>query len=292
MKKLIKEYLDYLKYIRGYQENTINSYLIELTKYSSYLKEKKINYLIISKDEIYAYLKYLDDLGYKNSSVARHLSALRGFYDYLKREGQIDTNIYKLIKNPKLEKKLPNVLNDEEINKIFAFPKDEKPKNILTRVLFEVIYAIGIRVSEFINIKESDIDFTEGSIRILGKGKKERIVYFGEYASLALKDYLVVREKIKKEDTDYLFLNVSGYRLKRRSAEQIVYDCINNVSINHHISPHTLRHTFATSLLTHGADIRTVQELLGHEKLGTTQIYTHLTSDYLKEEYFKKMKRH
>ena len=292
MKKLIKEYLDYLKYIRGYQENTINSYLIELTKYSSYLKEKKINYLIISKDEIYAYLKYLDDLGYKNSSVARHLSALRGFYDYLKREGQIDTNIYKLIKNPKLEKKLPNVLNDEEINKIFAFPKDEKPKNILTRVLFEVIYATGIRVSEFINIKESDIDFTEGSIRILGKGKKERIVYFGEYASLALKDYLVVREKIKKEDTDYLFLNVSGYRLKRRSAEQIVYDWINNVSINHHISPHTLRHTFATSLLTHGADIRTVQELLGHEKLGTTQIYTHLTSDYLKEEYFKKMKRH
>ena len=292
MKKLIKEYLDYLKYIRGYQENTINSYLIELTKYSSYLKEKKINYLIISKDEIYAYLKYLDDLGYKNSSVARHLSALRGFYDYLKREGQIDTNIYKLIKNPKLEKKLPNVLNDEEINKIFAFPKDEKPKNILTRVLFEVIYATGIRISEFINIKESDIDFTEGSIRILGKGKKERIVYFGEYASLALKDYLVVREKIKKEDTDYLFLNVSGYRLKRRSAEQIVYDWINNVSINHHISPHTLRHTFATSLLTHGADIRTVQELLGHEKLGTTQIYTHLTSDYLKEEYFKKMKRH
>lgn len=292
MKKLIKEYLDYLKYIRGYQENTINSYLIELTKYASYLKEKKINYLIISKDEIYAYLKYLDDLGYKNSSVARHLSALRGFYDYLKREGQIDTNIYKLIKNPKLEKKLPNVLNDEEINKIFAFPKDEKPKNILTRVLFEVIYATGIRISEFINIKESDIDFTEGSIRILGKGKKERIVYFGEYASLALKDYLVVREKIKKEDTDYLFLNVSGYRLKRRSAEQIVYDWINNVSINHHISPHTLRHTFATSLLTHGADIRTVQELLGHEKLGTTQIYTHLTSDYLKEEYFKKMKRH
>lgn len=292
MEKLIKEYLDYLKYIRGYQENTINSYLIELTKYASYLKEKKINYLIISKDEIYAYLKYLDDLGYKNSSVARHLSALRGFYDYLKREGQIDTNIYKLIKNPKLEKKLPNVLNDEEIDKIFAFPKDEKPKNILTRVLFEVIYATGIRISEFINIKESDIDFTEGSIRILGKGKKERIVYFGEYASLALKDYLVVREKIKKEDTDYLFLNVSGYRLKRRSAEQIVYDRINNVSINHHISPHTLRHTFATSLLTHGADIRTVQELLGHEKLGTTQIYTHLTSDYLKEEYFKKMKRH
>ena len=292
MEKLIKEYLDYLKYIRGYQENTINSYLIELTKYASYIKEKKINYLIISKDEIYAYLKYLDDLGYKNSSVARHLSALRGFYDYLKREGQIDTNIYKLIKNPKLEKKLPNVLNDEEIDKIFAFPKDEKPKNILTRVLFEVIYATGIRISEFINIKESDIDFTEGSIRILGKGKKERIVYFGEYASLALKDYLVVREKIKKEDTDYLFLNVSGYRLKRRSVEQIVYDWINNVSINHHISPHTLRHTFATSLLTHGADIRTVQELLGHEKLGTTQIYTHLTSDYLKEEYFKKMKRH
>ena len=292
MEKLIKEYLDYLKYIRGYQENTINSYLIELTKYSSYLKEKKINYLIISKDEIYAYLKYLDDLGYKNSSVARHLSALRGFYDYLKREGLINTNIYKLIKNPKLEKKLPNVLNDEEIDKIFAFPKDEKPKDILTRVLFEVIYATGIRISEFINIKESDIDFTEGSIRILGKGKKERIVYFGEYARLALKDYLVVREKIKKEDTDYLFLNVSGYRLKRRSAEQIVYDWINNVSINHHISPHTLRHTFATSLLTHGADIRTVQELLGHEKLGTTQIYTHLTSDYLKEEYFKKMKRH
>ena len=157
MEKLIKEYLDYLKYIRGYQENTINSYLIELTKYSSYLKEKKINYLIISKDEIYAYLKYLDDLGYKNSSVARHLSALRGFYEYLEKEKKTKVNVFSFIKGPKKDKILPHYFEYNEIEELFSVNDMSKPLEVRNQLILELLYATGIRVSELVNIKLSDI---------------------------------------------------------------------------------------------------------------------------------------
>ncbi len=286
-----EEYLNYIKNVRSYSDNTISGYQNELAKFQNYLEEHQIDFKKITKDEIWEYLKYLDTLGYSNTSISRHISAIRSFYNYLKQKELIDNNIFKTIHNPKIKRKLPNVLNNEEIRELFKFSECEKPKDYMTRALFELFYATGLRISELVSIKLKDINFSEQSIRVLGKGKKERIVFFGDYAKDAIIDYLNVRERLIKKPTDYLFLNLHGTPMNRRTAEEIIYKRVEEASLNHHISAHTLRHTFATHMLENGADIRTVQELLGHEKLSTTQIYTHLTSDYLRQEYFKKMPR-
>ena len=291
METYINEYLNYIKNVRSYSDNTISGYQSELTKFQNYLEEHHIDFKKITKDEIWEYLKYLDTLKYSNTSISRHISALRSFYNYLKQKEIIENNIFKTIRNPKIKRKLPNVLNYEEIHELFEFKECNTPKEYLTRALFELFYATGLRISELVSIKLEDINFSEQSLRVLGKGKKMRIVYFGEYARDALTDYLSIRKTLQKKPTDYLFLNLHGNPMNRRTAEEIIYKRVEEVSLNHHISAHTLRHTFATHMLENGADIRTVQELLGHEKLSTTQIYTHLTSDYLRQEYFKKMPR-
>ena len=291
MTSMIEEYLNYIKNIRSYSDNTVDGYQNELIKYQTYLEEHQIDFLKITKDEIWEYLKYLNTLKYSNTSISRHISALRSFYNYLKQKGMIENNIFKTIHNPKIKRKLPNVLNYEEIHELFAFKECNTPKEYVTRALFELFYATGLRISELVSIKLKDINWEEQNIRVLGKGKKMRIVYFGEYAQDALKDYLSVRKALQKTPNDFLFLNFHGNPMNRRTAEEIIYKRVEEVSLNHHISAHTLRHTFATHMLENGADIRTVQELLGHEKLSTTQIYTHLTSNYLRQEYFKKMPR-
>lgn len=291
MEKQINKYINHLKNIRNYSENTISAYQQELYKYCNYLTENKINYKEINKRQIWDYLKYLDNLKYTSSSISRHITAVRSFYTYLKEEKEIETNIFLTVHNPKIKRKLPNVLNKEEIALLFDFQNLKTVNDYLERCLFELLYATGLRVSEISNIKLQDINFSEKSIKTMGKGSKERIVYFGEYAELALNEYLPFRKKRIKEATDYLFLNSRGTKLQRTSIEKIVSDRVYKVALQHHISPHTLRHTFATDLLENGADIRTVQELLGHEKLSTTQIYTHLTSEYLRKEYLNKMKR-
>lgn len=287
----ITKYIEYLKTIRNYSENTILAYNQELFKYSNYLKEHKINYLNINKQQIWDYLKYLDDLKYESSSISRHITAIRSFYTYLKEEGEIKTNIYLTIHNPKIKRKLPNVLNKEEMRALLDFRDLKTANDYLERCLFELLYATGLRVSEISNIKMQDINYNEKSIKTMGKGKKERIVYYGEYAELAIKEYLPYRNKLLKEANDYLFINSRGTKMQRTSIEKIISNRVSKIALQHRISPHTLRHTFATDLLENGADIRTVQELLGHEKLSTTQIYTHLTSEYLRKEYLNKMKR-
>lgn len=291
MTSFLEEYLKYIKHIRSYSDNTISGYQNELIKFQEYLEEHHIDFKKITKDEIWEYLKYLDTLKYSNTSISRHISALRSFYSYLKQKEIIENNVFKTIRNPKIKRKLPNVLNSEEIHELLEFKECNTPKEYLTRALFELFYATGLRISELVSIKLKDINWEEQSIRVLGKGKKMRIVYFGEYAKDALTDYLEVRKTIQKTPTDYLFLNLHGNLMNRRTAEEIIYKRVAEVSLNHHVSAHTLRHTFATHMLENGADIRTVQELLGHEKLSTTQIYTHLTSDYLRQEYLKNMPR-
>ena len=289
--KEVQSFLEYLKFERNYSENTLLGYKNELRKYYQYLEEKKIHPFKITKQEIWDYLKYLDQLKYTNTSVARHITALRSYYSYLKEQGYIVTNIFKTVHNPKTKRKLPDTLNYEEIATLLDFQNETTPRELLCRCMFELLYATGMRVSELVNIQLKDIDMKEKSIRTLGKGQKERIVFFGEYALSALEDYLKVRPLLMKENTDYLFLNSKGEQLKRASIEQIVDKRVREVCLTHHASPHTLRHTFATHMLENGADIRTVQELLGHEKLSTTQIYTHLSNDYLRQEYLHKMKR-
>jgi len=292
MEKEIQNFLENLKKIRNFSENTILAYQNDLNHYNSYIEENKINYLNITKKEIWNYLKLLDDENYSSTSIARKITALRSFYSYLKECELVTTNIFKSMHNPKISKKLPDVLNEEELRKLLDFKDLETPFQKQERLIFELLYATGIRVSELSEIKLRNINQNEKSIKVHGKGNKERIVYYGDYAKEALEDFLKERQELLKEkETGYLLVNKLGGILSRESIEQIVSKRVQKISLEHHVSPHTLRHTFATHMLENGADIRTVQELLGHEKLNTTQIYTHLSSSYLRKEYLDKLPR-
>ena len=292
MTKEINEFLEYLQVQRAYSKNTILSYEASLKEFLKYLDTLKINYLTINKDDVYNYLKELDKKKYTNSTISRHLSSLRTFYTYLYSKQKIKTNYFLLIQNPKKAKKLPNFLNFNEIEDLLKFKEYKNVIDYRDKLVLELLYATGMRVSELCNIKLNDINYQKESIKTLGKGKKERIVYYGKYAKEALENYLQYRPLLlKNKESEYLFLNKQGNNLKRISVSQIVIKRLNEASIYHKASAHSIRHTFATHLLENGADIRTVQELLGHSKLSTTQIYTHLTSEYLKNEYHNKMMR-
>lgn len=282
----IDKFLFFLKNELNYSELTIKSYQLDLTDFFRYVESKKINYLTITNHDVRGYLKYLDSCNLKNSTISRRISTLRTFYNYLVDENIVENNVFHNVKNPKLEKKLPNYLNYNEMEELLESIDISTTEGLEKRLLIEMFYSTGCRVSEMINVKISDIDFTNKTIRIMGKGSKERIVYFGDYASKYLDNYI---SKVKCDK--YLFTNKKGEKLTINEVEQIVKDIMKHISIKTHVTPHTLRHTFATHLLNNGADIRTVQELLGHANLSTTGIYTHVSSDRLKDIYFKTFKR-
>ena len=278
-------FLEYLNKELNYSENTEISYREDITNFLNYLEKKQLNYKKIDGEIIRDYLKYLDEAKLKNSTIARRISALRTFYNYLLNKNIVDTNLFNSIRNPKLEKKLPNYLSYEELAKILDNIDISTKIGLRNRLLVEMFYATGCRVSEMINIKVSDINKSNNSIRIMGKGKKMRIVYFGEYARDYLDRYLLLI------DTDYLFTQESGDKLSIHDVEYIISDLVKNLALKTHVTPHTLRHTFATHLLNNGADIKTVQELLGHSSLNTTGIYTHVSNERIKEVYRKTFNR-
>ena len=278
-------FLEYLNKELNYSENTEISYREDITNFLNYLEKKQLNYKKIDGEIIRDYLKYLDEVKLKNSTIARRISALRTFYNYLLNKNIVDTNFFNSIRNPKLEKKLPNYLSYEELAKILDNIDISTKIGLRNRLLVELFYATGCRVSEMINIKVSDINKSNNSIRIMGKGKKMRIVYFGEYARDYLDRYLPLI------DTDYLFTQESGDKLSIHDVEYIISDLVKNLALKTHVTPHTLRHTFATHLLNNGADIKTVQELLGHSSLNTTGIYTHVSNERIKEVYRKTFNR-
>ena len=282
----VDKFLFFLKVELNYSELTIKSYQLDLTDFFEYIESKKINYLTITNHDVRGYLKYLDSCNLKNSTISRRISTLRTFYNYLVDDNIVENNVFHNVKNPKLEKKLPNYLNYNEMEELLESIDISTTEGLEKRLLIEMFYSTGCRVSEMINVKISDIDFTNKTIRIMGKGSKERIVYFGDYASKYLDNYL---SKVKCDK--YLFTNKKGEKLTINEVEQIVKDIMKHISIKTHVTPHTLRHTFATHLLNNGADIKTVQELLGHANLSTTGIYTHVSSDRLKDIYFKTFKR-
>ena len=288
MKKeeVLDNFFKVLKSEYNYSFYTIKNYKLDLTLFFDFLNKSNINYLYLNKDNVLAYLKYLDKMNLKNSTISRRISALRTFYNYLMNEGLINSNIFLNVKNPKLEKKLPNYLNYTEMEELLESIDISTDEGLKRRLLIEMFYSTGCRVSEIINIKVKDIDFLNKKIRIMGKGSKERIVYYGDYAKKYLDKYLS-----KGLDKDYLFVNKHGVKYTVEEIELIVKDIMKHLSIKTHVTPHTLRHTFATHLLNNGADIRSVQELLGHSNLSTTGIYTHVSSDRLKEVYFKTFKR-
>lgn len=288
MNKEVYKFLDYLKNNLGYSKMTIISYQKDLDDFFSFVKKYNINYLNLCKDDIRSYLKLLDERKLKSSSISRRISCLRTFYNYLEDQKMVDGNVFKLIRNPKLDRKLPNYLSYEELRIIFDSMDISDSVGLRNRLLIEMLYATGCRVSEIANIKISDINFNNNSIKIFGKGSKERIVYFGDYARYYLDIYL---SKNINNNSKYLFVNENNDKMDITEIEKIIRDIVHNLTIKSHVTPHTFRHTFATHLLNNGADIKTVQELLGHSSLNTTGIYTHVSNERLKEIYFKTFKR-
>lgn len=293
MEKRISQFLDFLKYERNYSENTIKNYRQELLKYFDYLKKKQIHYKTITKEEIRTYLKSLDDLKYKNTTISKNVSVIRSFYHFLQKKRELKTNIWDSIKNPKVKRQIPNFLTTLEIEKIFQNKELQTPYEIRNRLIFELLFASGLRVSELINIKLKDITEEERTIKTLGKGQKERIVYYGEYAEEILNLYLkkARNEFLQKNKSDYLLVGKNTIKLTRNRINEIIEEEMKKIGLQHRISPHVLRHTFATQLLNNGADIRSVQELLGHQNLSTTQIYTHITNEELRKSYRDNMPR-
>ena len=285
---LINSFLEYLNKELNYSKETINSYQRDLNSYRDYLNNRNIDYKKITKLQILEYLKYLDECDLGNKSISRHLSSFRSFYNYLIEIKEVDSNVFKRVKNPKVPKKLPNYLTINEIEDLLDNIGEKNNEEIRNKCLFEILYSTGMRVSEVSNLKMNSINLNESSIRVMGKGSKERIVYYGEYLKTILDKYLKIRnEFLKKGENGYLFVNKNGDILSRESISYIIKKIEKKSSINHKISPHILRHSFATHLLDNGADLRSVQELLGHENLDTTEIHTHVSNERLRNVYLK-----
>ena len=285
----LENFLDYLNYELNYSSHTLKSYEDDLNTYFNFMQKNHIDYLQITKDDIRNYLKYLDGLKLTNRTISRMLSALRTFYKYLVLKKVVKTNPFREIRNPKLPKRLPNFLNNGEIEDLTNSYSLDDPTSIRNHLIIELLYSTGIRVSELVNMKITDINFHDNTIKILGKGNKERIVLFGDYAREIIDIYLEKSRNFfeKNNHNDYLILNCFGNKLTTRSVENIVKKASLDLKLNNKVTPHTIRHTYATDLLNNGADIKSVQELLGHSSLSTTQIYTHLTNDRIKSVYLK-----
>ena len=284
--KYIEKYLDYLKVVKKYSDKTILSYYDDLIEYNEFLGNNFKNILNIDMDITKEYLKYLYDRGINKNSISRKLSSIRGFYNYLVKEEILTSSPFNSIPNPKKDLYLPKFLNEEELNKIFSVCSENTPSDERDTLIIELLYATGIRVSELVNIKVKDIDRTNKSIKVLGKGDKERIVLYNNHTSRALDIYLSDAYHIfNKKSSEYLILNHNGGKLSERYVRMIIDKLVRKANLDIKISPHTIRHTFATDMLEEGADLMTVKELLGHESLNTTSIYTHITNEQIKKTY-------
>src|SRR5574344_1048661 len=285
---VIDDFSEYLLIDRKYSKNTIESYRDKLKIYYIYLDDNKLNYKNVNRNNIKDYIKYLKDKDEDERSIAHHISVLRGFYKFLMIEKIISNDPLEYIELPKLAKKLPKVLTIDEVNQLLDI-KLNTAFDYRNKAMLELMYATGLRVSELVNLKLEDVDLDNDIVRTLGKGSKERIVPFGEYADNSLKIYInQYRDSLfKREVNDYLFLNNHGHPMTRQGFFKILKELGNVAGIKKDFSPHTLRHSFATHLLSGGADLRSIQEMLGHSNLSTTEIYTNISREELKDSYHK-----
>lgn len=284
--KYIDKYLEYLKVERKYSNKTILSYKDDLIEYNEFLGNNFTNILNIDMNTVNNYMKYLYDRKITKSSISRKISSIRGLYNYLVREDIIKENHFNKIQNPKRELYLPKFLKDEELDKIFSVCNSNNPTEERDTLIIELLYATGVRVSELVNIKIKDINREEKLIKVLGKGNKERMVIYNNHTKKALDTYLKDGYNyFNKKSSEYLILNKNGNKLSERYIREIINKKVSQASLDIKISPHTLRHTFATDILENGADLMTVKELLGHESLNTTSIYTHITNEQIKKTY-------
>ena len=301
MKEHINSYISFLKNEKNYSNNTIISYKNDLLQLLNYLKDYKIikrnNIQYIDHSIMRKYIVYLKKCNYSVRSISRKVSTIRSFFNFLSREGIIKINPTINLITPKIKKKLPSFLYLEEINKLIETPPGNTILGIRDRAILELLYGTGMRVGELVNLNISDIDLYEKTVRVFGKGSKERILPLGNPNIKAVQKYLTCRNifrkniSINKNDPNALFLNRFGGRLSARSIRRTLIKYMKMAGLNKKISPHVLRHSFATHLLGGGADLRSVQELLGHESLSTTQIYTHITKERLKAIYKKSYPR-
>ena len=292
-KKHLNEYLDYLKYQKGYSNYTIENYKNDILEFFEYLKKEKLNYLKIEYSDTRFYLMYLKDVcKNNNTSIDRKLSSLRGFYKYLSKNEYIENNVFMLLSGPKKDKKLPRYFEYNELEELFNSIDTKTSLGQRDLLILELLYATGIRVGELVAIEEKDINKSSRTIIILGKGNKERIVSYGDYCEDILNKYLSDgRNKLNTKSSEYLLLNHHGEKLTERGIRYILNKLIKDTSLTKSISPHMIRHSFATHLLNEGCDLITVQKLLGHESISATQVYTHVTTDRLKEVYYNSFPR-
>lgn len=283
MDKYIDMYLDYLLYQRNYSDLTISGYEEDLLFFKKYLESKKISFLDVDYAFIRKFYNYLDELKYSKNTISRRISSIRSFYKYLARNDYISYNPFSLTKGPKKDKLLPKFLYYNELEELFDSCDLKSFYGVRDRLLLEMLYATGMRVGEIENVKLKDLNLYDNSIKILGKGNKERIVYFGEYAREIFDMYI----KLRDDSCPYLFINNRKERLTARGIRYIIDKIVSKASLDTKVSPHMFRHSFATHLLNEGCDLLSVQELLGHESLRATQVYTHVTNDRLKDVYLK-----
>ena len=284
--KYIDKYLEYLKVVKKYSDKTIISYYDDLVEYNEFIQNNFSDIISIDYDMVKEYMKYLYERKISKASISRKLSSIRGLYNYLFKEDLVKDNYFNKISNPKKDNYLPKFLKDDELNKLFSVCKYDTAINQRNSVIIELLYATGIRVSELVNIRLSDIDLNERIIKVLGKGSKERIVIFNNHTKKAIDIYLNEGYHVfNKVNSGYLILNKDGNKLSERYVRNIINKLVINAGLDIKISPHTFRHTFATDMLEDGSDLMTVKELLGHESLNTTSIYTHVTNEQIRKVY-------
>ena len=285
-KQSIKEFKTYLKIERSLSDNTIDSYLRDVQKLANFAQEKNLNELQITKGEVKEFILEINKEGISARSQSRIISGIKAFYKYLILEDYIKVNPTELIESPKIGIKLPDTLSVSEIDDLISAIDLSHPQGERNRAILEVLYSCGLRVSELTNLKLSNIRFKEGYVKVVGKGNKERFAPIGSSAIKYLNIYLnEIRnhQNIKKGSKDIIFLNRRGNKLTRVMIFTIIKQLAEKIGLKKKISPHTFRHSFATHLIEGGADLRAIQEMLGHESITTTEIYTHLDKEFLRD---------
>ena len=285
-KQSIKEFKSYLRIERSLSDNTIDSYLRDIQKLANFSEEKDLTELQITKAEVKEFISEINKEGISARSQSRIISGIKAFYKYLILEDYLKVNPTELIESPKIGMKLPDTLSIEEIDSLISAIDLSHPQGERNRAILEVLYSCGLRVSELTSLKLSNIRFKEGYVKVVGKGNKERFAPIGSSAIKFLNIYLnEIRnhQDIKKGSEDIVFLNRRGNKLTRVMIFTIIKQLAEKIGMKKKISPHTFRHSFATHLIEGGADLRAIQEMLGHESITTTEIYTHLDREYLRE---------
>ena len=287
-KEALDQFIRYVQLEKNFSLHTVREYQTDLMDFYKFLETENVQN-ITEVDYIHArlYVTKLYDEQKARTSISRKISSIRSFFRFLNREQNIDDAPFRSLYHPKKEERLPSFFYEEELHQLFEKNKGNEPMQVRNIALLELLYATGIRVSECVAVEIGDIDFHYGIIRVMGKGRKERIIPFGQYAHEALIHYIeqVRPQLMKNKNHQKVFVNMRGGELTARGVRYILSEMIENASMHTKIYPHMLRHTFATHLLNNGADMRTVQELLGHANLSSTQIYTHVTKEALRKTY-------